>query len=446
MKKPHFLLIICCFLLVDMTTFSFLAPILPDLILSRHMSLSLIGCIFSFYPLSYFIVSVYLSKSLHLFQKKKLLIYCQILLVIANLLFGILDMISSNLLLVILSMLSRFVQGIAIGGGCSILYAYIPELYPREQEETFAIIEMSVGIGISLGPVLGGFLYKYLNYERSFLVISGFYAVISYILLSFMKNDTYKDLADCSLTFPNEMESSLNSDKSFAASTGEMGTMEIDQIQIGEEIQISYMKIFKNKTFFMTFFVYCVCYTSVTLIQPTFSDHIHSFGYDSDTVGMLFALSDFAYALASLALIKLFKYFQRKHLIIFGGCLTLISLLMLGPEEFTYLPKNIYVICVGMFINGISEVFYNATIIPEFIDILIDIYGYEKKINDLGSGMYNTGLAFSEFCGPLLGGILADFLGFGRGLTVYSIFLGFYLIIYGIFIRRPPRNGKFLDN
>ncbi len=343
-------------------------------------------------------------------------------------------MISSDNLLVILSMFSRLIQGTAIGGACSILYAYIPELYPREQEETFAIIEMSVGIGISLGPVLGGFLYKYLNYESSFFVISVFYALISWILISFMKNDTYKDLVDCSVTITNEIESPLDSEKSITLSFGEMGTLEIDKI--GEEIQISYVKIFKNKTFFMTFFVYCACYTSITLIQPTFFDHIHSLGYDSDTVGMLFALADFSYALTSLALMKLFKYFQRKHLIIFGGCLTLISLLLLGPEEFTYLPKNMYVICVGMCISGISEVFYNATIIPEFIDILIGIYGHKQEINDLGSGMYNAGLAFSEFCGPLLGGILTDLLGFERGLTVYSVFLGFYLIIYAVFIRR----------
>jgi len=32
--------------------------------------------------------------------------------------------------------------------------------------------------------------------------------------------------------------------------------------------------------------------------------------------------------------------------------------------------------------------------------------------------------------------------GFSRGLTIYAIFLGFYLIIYGLFIRRPIKDTR----
>lgn len=439
MKKPHFLLIICLFLMVDMTSFSFLSPILPDLIIARGMSLSLIGFIFSFYPLSYFFCSLYLGKNLYYFNKKKLLIYCQTLLIVANFLFATLNYFTCNSLLVLMSILSRLVQGLAIGGACSILYSYVPELYPREQEETFALIEMSVGAGVAIGPVVGGYIYKFMSYEWSFCIISLVYFVSSVIFLCFMRYDTYTTIEDCSFHSPTDVHTPLSPLYSAddLRSSCAMNSLEIDLII--EEEEMTYSKIFRNKTFLMTFFVYCISYTSIILIQPTFSDHIHSFGYDSDTVGMLFALSDLSYALTSVILIKLFKYFKRKHLFVFGGYLTAIGLLLTGPEELTFLPNDVNVICVGMAFFGLSQVFYNATIIPEFIDILIDIYGFRRGINEMGSGIYNAGMAFAEFCGPLLGGILADYLGFSRGLAVYAIFLCFYLLVYAVFIKRPPR-------
>lgn len=447
MKKPHTLLLLCIFLMMDMTTFSFLAPILPDLMLSRDMSLSLVGFIFSFYPLSYFIVSLYLGKNLYLFDKKKLLAYCQLLLVLSNIAFGTLDLVSSNTILVILSVLSRLIQGMAIGGACSILYAYIPELYPYEQEETFAIIEMSVGAGISIGPILGGYFYQFLKYELSFFIIAGIYGISSLLFLVVIKFDKHEQMIDSSiLNSPLNLPTPSSRRISLRESLLMTASIDIDPRLEEDEKDITYVRIFKNKIFLMTFLMYCICYTSITLIQPTFSEHIHSFGYDSDTVGLLFALSDLSYALTSIALIKIFRNFKRKHLFVFGGFLTAISLFLLGPEEYTFLPKNVYVICFGMVIFGISQVFYNATIIPEFIDILIDIYGYRKEINDRSSGIYNAGLALSEFCGPLLGGIMTDLIGFERGLSFYSIFLIFYLTIYAIFIKRPPRTEKELEN
>jgi MFS family permease len=295
---------------------------------------------------------------------------------------------------------------------------------------------MSVGAGVSIGPVLGGMFYSYLNYESSFFIIAGIYAIFSWIFIALMKHDVEKDQLDLSPTSPSSPSSPLSSyDMSKSNSALEMD-------HIVEHLEMKYSVIFRNRNFFMTFFVYCISYSSITLIQPTFLDHIHSFGYDSDTVGLLFALADLAYALTSIGLIKVFKYFKRKHLFIFGGALTALSLLLLGPEDFTYLPKDITVISVGMVFFGLSQVFYNATIIPEFIELLNDIYGNRRGINEMGSGIYNSGLALSEFIGPLLGGILADLFGFSRGLTIYAIFLGFYLIIYGLFIRRPIKDTR----
>ena len=439
MKKPNFLFLICLFLMLDMTSFSFLAPILPDLIVKRGINLSIVGLIFSFYPVSYFFVSLYLGKSLSAFDKRGLLIKCQMLLVLANILFGMLDFLDSNILLIILSIFSRLVQGTAIGGACSILYAYVPELYPREQEETFAIIEMSVGAGVSIGPVLGGLIYSYLSYEGSFYIIAAVYAICSFLFLFLMKNEKYNsyDMELTSPCSPLSPKSPLSSSLMDNDSSKNLFALELDQIV--EPMEFSYKVIFRNRNFFLTFFCYVASYTSITLIQPTFSDHLHSYGYDSDTVGLLFALSDLAYALTSIALIKIFKYFKRKHLFVFGGALTAFSLLLLGPEHYTFLPKDIIVICVGMVFFGLSQVFYNATIIPEFIDLLIDIYGHKKGINEMGSGVYNAGLALAEFLGPLMGGILADSFGFGRGLTIYAGFLTFYLLIYGFFIKRPER-------
>ncbi len=52
---------------------------------------------------------------------------------------------------------------VGIGGGfyMTCLYSMLPLLYPDALESKIAILEAVVGAGLSLGPFVGGILFKY---------------------------------------------------------------------------------------------------------------------------------------------------------------------------------------------------------------------------------------------------------------------------------------------
>lgn len=116
----------------------------------------------------------------------------------------------------------------------------------------------------------------------------------------------------------------------------------------------------------------------------------------------------------------------------------MISLLILGPEDYTYLPKSLTVVAIGMGILGFSQMFYTATLIPEFIDILRTIDENAEGNEEMACGLFNASVAGTEFIGAILGGILTDNLGFSRGMSVYAMVLLGYLIFF-LFMRKYPK-------
>lgn len=69
---------------MDMTSFSFLIPIFPEMMLQKGITLSIIGAIMSFYPIAYFAISIYFGKNLHKYKKYNIVVLSQIFLVVSN--------------------------------------------------------------------------------------------------------------------------------------------------------------------------------------------------------------------------------------------------------------------------------------------------------------------------------------------------------------------------
>jgi hypothetical protein len=42
----------------------------------------------------------------------------------------------------------------------TIFFAYVPKYYPEETEEKINGVEIASGVGLCVGPYLGGILYK----------------------------------------------------------------------------------------------------------------------------------------------------------------------------------------------------------------------------------------------------------------------------------------------
>lgn len=412
MKKRLFFGALCLILLIDMTNFTFLVPIMPDFLLSKGVSLSLIGFILSFYQVTYFFTSLYMGKNLIKFSKKKIMVLGQTMLIISNLSLSFINYNLSTIPIIIVSSFLRLLQGTSLACVCSAIYAYVPILFPLDLDKKYAMIEISLGSGMALGPVLGGFLYEYMDFTWSFLIMTFVYTAVALTLFPFLLRFNLK--------------------------------MEIDDLENNEtEIKNPPLRtrdIIRNKDFYLTFFVFILNYNCYNLIQPGFSQHINNYGGSEDTVGIIFGLGDLTYAMTGFLLVRFISKIniKRKFLFLFGGFMSMISLLILGPEDYTYLPKSLTVVAIGMGILGFSQMFYTATLIPEFIDILKTIDENAEGNEEMACGLFNASVAGTEFIGAILGGILTDNLGFSRGMAVYAMVLLGYLIFF-LFMRKYPK-------
>ena len=416
MQKRLFFYLISALALIDMTTYVFLVPILPDFLLKKGFSLSMIGVILSFYQISSIITSLYLGKNLIFYSKIRIIIIGQILLVFSNLGLAFLSFFESETVVIFLAILFRLIQGAALSFVCSATYSYIPNLFPLELERSYAFMEICTGIGLALGPVIAGFLYEFTGFMKSFLIMSVVYVIAGAAIFPYM----------------------LKIDKLLEEEA------KIEQENSLEEVKnLEVMHMLKDKNVILTLLVFWFSLTTYCVIQPDFSDHIHSYNGSDDTVGLIFGLSDLMYALTGFLVMHLINKFRitRKYLFLFGGMVSMVSLLIIGPDDITFLPKNLITVTVGMGFLGCSQMLYVPIFIPEIIDILKEMDGKRKGNEEMASSLFIASLGGISFLGTVLGGFLSDEFGFARGMTIYAFFLFGYLIFYG-FVRKVPKKSE----
>lgn len=85
------------------------------------------------------------------------------------------------------------------------------------------------------------------------------------------------------------------------------------------------------------------------------------------------------------------KYIDRKVWLNLGMLILFICFIFLGPEKYSYLPSNIYIVCTGLFLLGIGTSITMVPCIPELIAVGKTIYSDPSqydKVGDMASGFF----------------------------------------------------------
>lgn len=386
------------------TNYTFCIPILPDFLYERGVSLTMIGVVFSAYQTAFFFTSVFLGKFLPFYSKQKILLFGQLLLTLSILGYPILSLPIPNSLFIFLVLFLRAIQGVGYSIMSLVVWFYFPVIFPEEVNETYATAEIWKSLGMSAGPILGGLFYEYLGYSMSFFTLASIYMISTLYFYPLIKQKQLALEHELSVTSPF-----LNR-------------------------PLASLSILSHKEFLLSFFMFFFNIMCYGLIQPGFSQHIHSFIDKDYVVGLIFSLGDFTYSASGLFFIYFLakKNIQRRKLLIFGGISSVLSILLIGPEKYTFLPQSLWVVTLGMILLGISQMLYIPIIIPEFLGILNEIEPNAKGKKELATGIFNAGIAVTQTTSTVLGGFLSEKFGFGRGLTIYALWLIGYIGIYAM--------------
>jgi len=65
-------------------------------------------------------------------------------------------------------------------------YSILTSVFPENREKYLGYGEASAGVGLMVGPVLGGFLNTYMGYRNCFLVFSGIIAITTGVCIYFL--------------------------------------------------------------------------------------------------------------------------------------------------------------------------------------------------------------------------------------------------------------------
>jgi len=280
----------------------------------------------------------------------------------------------------------RFFHGIASAMLMPVIQAYIGDITPKGREGiTMGMFNMSLFLGLSLGPVIGGTLKDHFSLQGSFFCM-GLLALIGFFLCLFLLPPTTSEQAISHGKNPFSWKMLLN------------------------DRQVAGLFLFR--------FAYLVCVGIIWGFIPLLADM--EFAASSSLIGVLVMLGVFISGLIHVPMGYLADRISKKLMVTAGGLM--ISYAIFSFEWAGRIEDLVLATVLFGLGGGIS--------MPALMAMAV-IKG--SRINAMGSIMALMTVAHSlgMLCGALLGGLMMDFFqlrwAFPLGAVVMMICTGFFL-------------------
>lgn len=373
--------------LVDFMCFcsmSIMAPFFPKEATEKGLSNTLSGFVFSFYALVMFVTSPIFGKILPLLGAKFLFISGITLTGACNILFGLLEYVQDYTLFSTLCFLIRGFEAVGASAFSTASYVFVVHSFPEKISSVLGILETFVGLGLSVGPAIGGVLYSLGGFQLPFFVLG--VAMIAVTPINVLLLPPVND---------------------FVVGTG------------GGSI----LKLLKVPAVIITSIVIIVISSIWAFLDPTLEPHLREFDLSPEQIGLTFLLFSALYGISSPFWGWLTDKFNNHwSMMVVGMILAAIALLILGPCP--YIPFLVNTIWSNLLALSILGIFVALALLPAFQGLLKsaidggcdDSLATYSLVAGVWSGMYSLG----EVIGPSLGGYLLNNYGFGICATVMA--------------------------
>ncbi|XP_035976702.2 MFS-type transporter SLC18B1 isoform X3 [Halichoerus grypus] len=263
--------------------------------------------------------------------------------------------------------------------GCYALFDLLASLVFGK----YGSLEIFSGLGLVLGPPLGGFLYQSFGYEVPFIFLGC-------IVLLMVPLNVY--------ILPN-----YDSDP-------------------GEH---SFWKLITLPKVALIAFVINSLSSCFGFLDPTLSLFVlEKFNLPAGYVGLVFLGLALSYAISSplFGLLSDKIPHLRKWFLVWGNIITAGCYMLLGPIPVLHIKSQLWLLVLILVLNGISA---GMSIIPTIPEILSCAYenGFEEGLSTLGlvSGLFSAMWSVGAFIGPTLGGFLYEKIGFEWAAAVQGL-------------------------
>ncbi|XP_060810410.1 MFS-type transporter SLC18B1-like [Amyelois transitella] len=322
-------------------------------------------------------------------------------------LFGLLDKVEGHVPFIALSFLIRIIEAMGNAAFLTASFAIIAKEFPNNVASMFASLETFFGLGLIVGPMLGGTLYSFGGYTLPFAVLGSALfcaAVMSCIVLPRSHDD--EDVRPTGPTMWN---------------------------------------LLRIPGVLLSAFSIMATSLSISFLQATLEPHLRQFQFSPIILGLMFVINGGVYAISAPAWGWLCDRptIKQKYVTVIGCVCISAGFLLIGPAPFLNIPTLKWVIITGLVLHGLGM---GSQLVASFSDALSTAIasGLPNSIETYGlvSAMWTSTFALGAFIGPTVSGVLFDSIGFASSTVFIFLLHLVVMLVVLIFLWSCERASK----
>ena len=282
----------------------------------------------------------------------------------------------------------------------------------NEKVRYMAYIEICLCTGNAIGPVIGSFIYSYLGFLYMFLILGSVFLLYIPLMKFLLPNGIDEDGGDTSELIENQHQDQDNN----------------------VEQQIGYTKLLSDPIILMLTITQTLTVIDSWYFEPLLSFRVQEFTDSVKIQGIMFGCVVMGYCTMWFIVPYFAKSINQMYLINLGVLLCGWANFLVGPSKF--LPDNIYIMAVGLFLLGVTGSF---VYLPQ-IAIMIERSKFRfpsqaRKLSDMWSSIFTGTFSLGLFLGPIYGGYVKEIIGYRNLCTLSAIILVAYsFIFYAVYL------------
>lgn len=371
------------------------APFYPREAVSKGLEVWHFGLVFGAFELTVFCVSPLIGTFLNKLGVKRTLNIGICLVGVVLIFYGLLGQIKDGKLFLGLSFVLRMIEACGNSAFLTGSFSAIAREFPDRVATMFALIELFFGIGMIVGPMIGGALYQVGGFTLPFDIM-GSLLVLASVFIFFVLPDV-------------------------GGSSPTSGLSDAEKPSVKEAMS--------KPSILIALYSVLTGAASLGFLQTTLEPHLGdepSIPLTSFQVGTLFMVVGGSYGLS----LPIWGFLcdatctknACKLVEIIGAIFVTAGFLVVGPLPLLPFKKTLITVIIGMTLHGFG---LGASVVGGFADAHKSAIasGFPDTIDTYGliSGLWTSVFAFGAFLGPVVGGFLYSAVTFDWAILMIII-------------------------
>ncbi|CEP02934.1 Major facilitator superfamily (MFS) profile domain-containing protein [Plasmodiophora brassicae] len=370
--------VLCMLSLVLALPLSLVGPFFPGEAVRHDVSLVAAGAILSVFPFAVLVTAPMFGMLIPILGPKALILTGSVVTGISTAAFALIDDFNGTPF-VVSGFAIRIIQGIGSAASSTGSDALMTSMFTGCSIGKMAgFLEVCGSIGFMFGPFLGGFLFEYGGFQLPFFVVG---ALTLTTVIPLMWLIPRRDKA------------------------------------LRKRSQVTVYQIMTTPGVALIFAASVVGMTVFSFLDLALQPELASQNVSPSSVGLLFVMISFIYALAAPAIGWVSTPANTRGLIVFGLSLVAASLCVLGPAPVGFIPRALSLRCGSLVFLSAGAAMVLVPVVPQMVELTKHL---GAGATDVVSGVVIASYSLGEIIGPVVGGALLQYVGMSLGASIFA--------------------------